>query len=174
MKKISIGIIVLVVAGLLLVIFFGVYRFRATNESVETACPLYAKICPDGSTPDRIGPNCEFAPCPDVPVANENMRVILPHPNDVIKSPVTIQGEAKGTWYFEGSFPIAIMGENGMLLGRGTAEARGNWMTTEFVPFEATIDFTMSPTATGSVILFKDNPSGLPENDARIMIPIRF
>lgn len=27
-------------------------------------CPEDAKVCPDGSSVGRIGPNCEFAPCP--------------------------------------------------------------------------------------------------------------
>jgi len=32
--------------------------------SGNTACTLEAKICPDGSSVGRTGPNCEFAPCP--------------------------------------------------------------------------------------------------------------
>lgn len=28
------------------------------------ACTMEAKICPDGSSVGRVGPNCEFAPCP--------------------------------------------------------------------------------------------------------------
>lgn len=31
------------------------------------ACTMEAKMCPDGSFVGRTGPNCEFAPCPDVP-----------------------------------------------------------------------------------------------------------
>ncbi len=30
----------------------------------QTPCTEEAKICPDGSTVGRTGPNCEFAPCP--------------------------------------------------------------------------------------------------------------
>lgn len=29
------------------------------------ACPMDAMTCPDGSTVGRVGPDCEFAPCPD-------------------------------------------------------------------------------------------------------------
>ncbi len=29
-----------------------------------SACPQDAKVCPDGSSVGRVGPNCEFAPCP--------------------------------------------------------------------------------------------------------------
>ena len=31
----------------------------------EVACTLEAKICPDGSSVGRTGPNCEFKKCPD-------------------------------------------------------------------------------------------------------------
>ncbi|MFZ2804468.1 MAG: hypothetical protein WA001_04550 [Patescibacteria group bacterium] len=31
------------------------------------ACTLEAKICPDGSAVGRVGPSCEFAPCPATP-----------------------------------------------------------------------------------------------------------
>jgi hypothetical protein len=37
----------------------------ALNENDGmTACTMDAKICPDGSSVGRTGPNCEFAPCP--------------------------------------------------------------------------------------------------------------
>lgn len=32
--------------------------------SQQTACALDAKICPDGTAVGRVGPSCEFAPCP--------------------------------------------------------------------------------------------------------------
>lgn len=34
-----------------------------TSSSI--ACPADAKICPDGSSVGRVGPNCEFAACPN-------------------------------------------------------------------------------------------------------------
>ncbi|PCC69560.1 hypothetical protein SAMN02745121_06367 [Nannocystis exedens] len=36
----------------------------AENPDGPKACTKEAKVCPDGSTVGRIGPNCEFAPCP--------------------------------------------------------------------------------------------------------------
>ena len=30
----------------------------------QTACTMEAKLCPDGSSVGRTGPNCEFTPCP--------------------------------------------------------------------------------------------------------------
>ena len=38
-----------------------------TPYNDNRACPLDIKICPDGSTVPRIGPNCEFAPCSTTP-----------------------------------------------------------------------------------------------------------
>jgi hypothetical protein len=31
------------------------------------ACTMEAKLCPDGSSVGRSGPNCEFAPCKPMP-----------------------------------------------------------------------------------------------------------
>jgi len=79
-----------------------------------------------------------------------------------------------GNWYFEASFPVMIFDANGEKLGVVPAQAKGDWMTTEFVPFEATLTFDKPTTATGTLVLLKDNPSGLPENDNSISIPVSF
>lgn len=34
------------------------------NADQQVACTLDAKLCPDGSSVGRVGPNCEFAACP--------------------------------------------------------------------------------------------------------------
>jgi hypothetical protein len=37
----------------------------AVSPSIEpVVCTMDAKVCPDGSTVGRVGPNCEFAECP--------------------------------------------------------------------------------------------------------------
>ena len=36
----------------------------SSTHSGDKGCTLEAKICPDGTTVGRIGPKCEFAPCP--------------------------------------------------------------------------------------------------------------
>lgn len=30
----------------------------------QVMCTMDAKLCPDGSAVGRVGPHCEFAPCP--------------------------------------------------------------------------------------------------------------
>lgn len=59
------GKILLVIAAVLL--FVGIlFAVRTQNESEgeRVACTLEAKLCPDGSSVGRTGPNCEFSLCP--------------------------------------------------------------------------------------------------------------
>lgn len=93
----------------------------------------------------------------------------------IITSPLTITGEARGTWYFEASFPIRLVDGAGREVAVAIAQAQGNWMTTEYVPFRATLSFTAPrSTSTGSIVFEKDNPSGLTEHADQLRIPVRF
>lgn len=177
MKRISLIIIGVVILGLLGVASFIFSERREVGEVRKTediVCAMDAKLCPDGSSVSRNGPKCEFAPCPDATIGNDMVRLTEPRMDAVIHTPVTVRGEARGSWYFEGSFPVRLLDGNGETLSFVTARALGEWMTTEFVPFEATIPFVTPETATGTLILEKDNPSGLPENADELRIPLRF
>lgn len=47
--------------------------------SQPTGCTEEAKICPDGSSVGRIGPDCEFPECPEVkPVSNDSVDTEIP------------------------------------------------------------------------------------------------
>lgn len=111
--------------------------------------------------------------------AADMIRIASPQPGDIVVSPLHISGEARGTWYFEGSFPVMLVDWDGRIIADGVAQARGEWMTEEFVPFSATLTF-VDPSndepysQRGAVILQRDNPSGLPENSAAAEIPVRF
>src|SRR5687768_14703724 len=68
-----------VISILLVIVSVGVGAFflgqrTASNKVAPTptqvACTEEAKICPDGSSVGRVGPNCEFAPCPVDETAN--------------------------------------------------------------------------------------------------------
>ena len=47
-------------------------------------------------------------------------------------------------------------------------------MTTEFVAFTVVLTFSVPITETGTLVLEKDNPSGLLENANELRIPVRF
>ena len=113
------------------------------------------------------------------------IRINVPRPGTFIASPLSISGEARGYWFFEASFPVVLTDWDGRIIAEGYASANppagGNWMTEEFVPFTSTIQFE-SPYMVGdpdfmrrgTLILQKDNPSGLPEHDDALEIPVRF
>ncbi len=97
---------------------------------------------------------------------------------DTISSPLIITGRARGYWFFEASFPIIVVDWDGRIVAEGYAQTSNDWMTEDFVPFIATIEFA-TPEAIGlinrgAIILHRDNPSDLRENDAALEIPVRF
>lgn len=155
---------------------FALWYSATHNTSVlQGACTEEAKICPDGSAVGRVGPSCEFTPCPEI--TNEKpglIKVTAPLAESIVTSPLELIGEARGYWYFEASFPVAIYDAYGTELGIVPAQAQGEWMTEEFVPFKAKLTFATSTTETGYVVFKKDNPSGLPEHDDELRIPVRF
>jgi len=100
------------------------------------------------------------------------IRVTSPESGATVSSPLTVDGEARGTWYFEASFPVKLLDSDGNELAVTPAEAQGEWMTEDFVPFTATLEFDESYTGDATLVLQKDNPSGLPENDDELRIPL--
>lgn len=89
-----------------------------------------------------------------------------------IKSPLIITGKARGTWFFEASFPIRLVDKNGDVIVTAIAAAKSDWMTEDFVPFEAQLVFTVSEAQSGEIVLEKDNPSGLSKNADELRIPV--
>ena len=108
------------------------------------------------------------------PTPSESVRITRPLPDSLVSSPLVVQGEALGMWYFEASFPIKILDADRKEIAVSHAEAQGEWMTQNFVPFIGTIEFAAPASDTGFLVLEKDNPSGLPEHAAQIEIPVRF
>ena len=97
-----------------------------------------------------------------------------PRVNEVVGSPLVIKGEARGTWFFEGVFPVELLGKAGQTIKVVPATSSEPWMTEDFIPFEAVIEFDPTGQENGTLRLKKDNPSGLPENDMMIGFPVKF
>jgi hypothetical protein len=102
------------------------------------------------------------------------IRIESPRPTASVSSPLQVRGAARGQWYFEASFPVRLVDAGGREIAVAPAQAEGAWMTTEFVPFAATLAFANPTTATGTLILEKSNASGLPEHDDRLVVPVHF
>ncbi len=101
------------------------------------------------------------------------IRVNVPAPNQSVGSPIIIEGEARGNWYFEADFPVRLYDSAGQLLATAIATAQGDWMTENFVPFRAILTYQAASEMEATLVLEKDNPSGLPQNADEIRIPLR-
>ena len=174
MKNIIRVIIIIVVLGLAITWFSGRQEYvevSSFDECVSAGNPVmesYPRKCRSEAGlvfVEDIGSELD---------KQDLIRVNQPRPNTVIASPLVIRGEARGFWFFEGSFPIQIIDESGRVIAEHFATAEGEWMTTEFVPFEATIVFSKPESIRGNIVLKKDNPSGLAELSDELRVPIAF
>lgn len=95
-------------------------------------------------------------------------------PNQVIKSPLIIKGQARGSWFFEAVFPIDLYDAQGREIATTQARALSDWTTSDFVPFQATLTFKALSSTTGVLNFNKDNPSGMPQNDDKLSISVKF
>lgn len=57
---------VFILGGLLYIYNPDPVEYKNPNEPEQVVCTMEAMLCPDGSYVGRIGPNCEFAPCPSI------------------------------------------------------------------------------------------------------------
>lgn len=105
--------------------------------------------------------------------ASEDLIIVdLPFPGAVVGKEFSVIGQARGVWFFEASFPVELLDKDGNTIATGIAQAEGEWMTEEFVPFKADIKAPESYIGPATLVLKKDNASGLPEHDASISFPI--
>lgn len=105
------------------------------------------------------------------------IHLFSPQAGQEVSSPLEITGEARGMWFFEASFPVFLVDWDGRIIAQGIATADGEWMTENFVPFKAKLEFAVDKdiySRNGALILKKDNPSGLPEKDDAVEIPLTF
>ncbi len=104
---------------------------------------------------------------------NPEIMVETPSPGETVSSPVMVKGKALGTWFFEGVLPVSMEDPDGNLLSAAPARALDDWMTEDFVEFEAKLDFDPGNNETAVIIIKNDNPSGLPENAKKFEIPVK-
>ena len=158
------GISFLLVTG---AVGYYAYASRSTENSLTAV-----STTPQVEVMDEV-----VSPVTSVPTlvdVNTLISVTTPTQESIVQSPLNVSGIARGSWYFEGSFPITLQDADGKMIATGIATSTGEWMTEDFVPFTATLTWASTTTKTGSLILKRDNPSGLPENDRSISIPVNF
>lgn len=105
------------------------------------------------------------------PPLSARVTVTTPQPNAKVEKTFIVAGSAPGQWFFEGSFPMKVIDKNGNVILNSYAEAQGDWMTTNLVTFVATAS-TTGYVGPATLVLLRDNPSGLPENDDSVEVSI--
>ncbi|MFA7216378.1 MAG: Gmad2 immunoglobulin-like domain-containing protein [Candidatus Paceibacterota bacterium] len=170
MKKI-LYIVILIIIALLLVYVFKTPKKQVTSftECVSAGNPVmesYPRQCRDG---EKL-----FVEEIEVFQYKDLLKVASPASGARVSSPLIIEGEARGYWFFEASFPVRLLDEDGNELAVGIAQAKSNWMVENYVPFEVKIEFSNPDSDIGYLVFEKDNPSGLPENADSVSMPIFF
>lgn len=102
------------------------------------------------------------------------MTLTTPLANSVVTSPLSMAGSVTGTWMFEANFGVKLLDANRKLVVQSYATAQGDWMTSDAVPFTATLTFTAPTSDAGFLVLENANASGDPATADSVEIPIRF
>lgn len=173
MSKTLLSVIVIIIV--IPVVILGI-RFLSGPEDTW--------VCQDGQWVKHGNPSAEMPIDPCVSSSGfktlttekgnkDIIKIKNPLPGDSISSPLRIEGEARGTWYFEASFPVKLLDKSGNVLATGIAQAQSDWMTENFVAFKVGINFAVVDNMDAVLVLIKDNPSDLPENSDQAEIPIK-
>lgn len=143
---------------------------------VVLAWLLFSTPAPDRTPTASVPENWSVASTtnnkPSTQPLHAKVKVSSPKSGATVSHSFTVTGEAPGNWYFEASFPIKLITPDGDTVGTAIAQAQSDWMTTAQVQFTATVNVTLSYSGPATLALLKDNPSGLPENDDSLEIPI--
>lgn len=107
--------------------------------------------------------------------SGKGVKILIDTPtkNQSVSVPFDVTGQVPGNWSFEASFPVELLDKNGNSLTSIPAHLTGDWMTSDLVPFTVTFDATdLDYVGKATLVLHKDNPSGLSENDDSVMLDI--
>ena len=109
-------------------------------------------------------------------MSEKGVAIVITSPlsGNKIDSPLKVTGSVPGSWSFEGQFIVRLLDVEGNIVSVSTATVQGEWMTEQQVPFNASLAYDNLPLGTGSLVLEKSNPSGLPENDDKLILPVEF
>ncbi len=149
-------IVILVLAGLLFAI-----PAKDSEPVVATSTPQVPV------TPTPV----QETPAQDLPLSSR-VQVTSPVKNTTVGAEFMVLGKAPGNWFFEADFPIQVRDKDGNVIARTFASAIGEWMTTELVNFSGKIIVEGGYKGPATLILVKNNPSGLPEHDDAVEVPI--
>lgn len=168
MKALVVILIALIVGG---AGFVGgtYYGEKVQKDKTGIKSAVTAQASPTGT----IGTRSAVATATQTATA-QGIKITSPVQDATVSSPLTIIGEAIGSWYFEGEFTVSMVDANGAEVALTIAKAQGDWMTESYAPFTATMDFKKQLTPFGYLVFKKNNPSGQPSGDQEFKLKVNF
>lgn len=163
----------------LLISVIGVYSFSLSNQKIAAVTSYETCVKAGFPTTATYPETCKTPEGKSFINTQGNIskysgEIILdnPTPNQKITSPLFVKGKARGSWFFEGQMSAELVDIHNESLGRVILEAQGNWQTDNLVPFSGGLIFKKGTTSRADLKIRNDNPSGLPQNQKEIIIPV--
>jgi hypothetical protein len=149
---------------------YGTYRWQHRKvDSLQTqVTQLNSQLAGASSKPAPVASNVYKSK------KGVEVKVYQPEANGKIASPLVVMGEVPGNWSFEASFPVKLLDGSGRIVAQAPAQLLSDWMTDQPVPFSIKLTFPSAAAGDGTLLLQKDNPSGLAANDESVSIPVKF
>ncbi|MBP9711428.1 MAG: hypothetical protein KBD55_00105 [Candidatus Pacebacteria bacterium] len=177
-KFLNILIVLAILGGAIWLGFFNtkdsiVLNIQSFEDCANAGYPIMESHPRQCKTPDGRTYSEELPP-PPITYTNttkEYMIIDTPTSGAVTGKEFKVSGQARA-FYFEGSFPVEILDKDGKRLFIGPAQALGEWMVDDLVPFEIMVKVPESYIGPATVVLHKDNPSDMRELDASVSFPI--
>ncbi len=138
-----------------------------TQAAEETLSPSASATPAQNQDVPIVAPVVENKP------VDEDIKVTSPAPNAEFQTQILISGEAKGSWYFEATFPIRLEDGAGKVLASTMATAQSDWQSAEMVPFKAEITYEADKPIDATLVFQNDNPSGMIENQKEFRQPVK-
>ncbi len=149
--------------GILITLTFFIFALSVLLFIVPT--PASAPTTADLSEPVSSTTSTDVQPL------HERVVVTSPRSGATVGKTFVVAGSAPGNWFFEASFPVQVRDKDNNKIGQSIAQAQGEWMTTELVTFTTSVTVS-NYSGPATLVLLRDNPSGLPENDDALEVPI--
>ena len=150
----------------LLFIIFSAFLFSCGNEHTGNSSP-------EKEVSPQIQEASDESKAEKRATIEDTIEVFHPRSGEVVSSPLQIKGRARGFWFFEASFAIRLLDKSGKEIAVVPAEAQEDWMTEEWVLFEATLEFDPANLEEGVLIFEKANPSGLEEHARELRVELK-
>lgn len=103
---------------------------------------------------------------------NELIQVSLPFPGATTGSEFTVRGKAKQEWYFNESFPVALVNSEGTIIAEGIGVGDLKRKDGEFIPFAAQMAVPQNFKGPAALVILKGTDKEITEDHPYLLFAI--